>query len=303
MASEGQKSEIVGKVKVNGKPVSDAVVYLLPANTIALSVAPITLTIIQEKGRFKPFFNIVTLGSSIRFENHDDVIHNVNSQHPENRFDLGSHMPNTVKEVVLKNPGIVTIRCKVHPEMAARIYVSPSPFYSVTDETGRFKITKLPYASYEIHTWHASLTPKETTQGTQTIEISSEITTVHLDFTAKNPDQDFADVIHRDWHLVIDEIRMALDLAFIRWEKKKKSAATLRVMTARSKLFHESGLRNAIAKYQGSTRAEAHDRHFDQIRKSVQGIREKMTEASSLRQEIHQLLKELMEDAKAIMAF
>ena len=110
-------AEITGRVLINSEPAERAVAYLTNTDGRPLSPTPVEKTIRQENIRFKPEFLIVPAGSAIRFENHDDEIHNIYSKTAENRFDTGAHVPRTVKTVMLKNPGAVPIRCRTHATM------------------------------------------------------------------------------------------------------------------------------------------------------------------------------------------
>ncbi len=296
IASEQQGGKLVGKVQINGLTVSNAVVYLVPSDDRKLRPLPMIQTIVQKQTRFKPSFMVVTVGSTIRFENHDEKIHNVNSQHPPNRFDLGSHLPKMSKEVVLSQAGIVPVRCKVHEKMKAWIYVSPSPYYALTDEDGQFEINNIPFGAYRVETWYFNLSPIERQAGSTHIDILKSQMEIVLNFKSANPGKDFSDVLIRDWRPVLAEIKTSLNKAIRQWEKQKKTSATVFVMTARSKLFQGSGFRNAIAKNQGETIAEKYDSRFDEIRKSIQGLNKRNIEASSLRKEVDGLLSDLMKD-------
>ena len=145
-----QAGEITGRILINSKPTDGAVVYLTEADGRPLASTPVEKTIRQENIRFKPEFVIVPAGSTLRFENHDDEIHNIYSKAAENRFDTGAHVPHTVKTVTLKNPGAVPIRCRTHSTMRGMIYVAPSPYFTTTDDLGRFEIQNAPSGRYRV---------------------------------------------------------------------------------------------------------------------------------------------------------
>ena len=44
--------------------------------------------------------------------------------------------------------------------MSAAIVVTPTPYYAVTDQHGRFVIERLPAGEYEMETWHEKLGSK-----------------------------------------------------------------------------------------------------------------------------------------------
>lgn len=297
----GVESKVAGRVTIDGKPVAGAVVFLLRSDGEPTSDKPMEITIKQEDTKFDPPFSVVTTGSTIRFENLDDNIHNVNSQTPSNRFDVGSHLPDTIKKVVLKKAGIVLLRCKVHHEMRGKIYVSPSAYFAVTDKAGRFNIHAPVFPAYKMHTWHPSLTEKEIKRGVKQLNPWTSVGNFLIAFESQaGSDKDLTEVNKQDWITVIQEIHTALNNAFIRWEKKKMTSAAIRVMTTQSKLFNESGLRNAISNGHGEQRALDFEDRFDQIRKWVQGLKKKTVKASQLKQNIDLLVKDLMEDARIL---
>ena len=69
------------------------------------------------------------------------------------------------------------MKCDVHPWMRTYLAVMSHPFFSVTGETGEFRIEGLPAGSYTIEAWHERL-------GTQTATIEvADAATGAADFT------------------------------------------------------------------------------------------------------------------------
>jgi len=159
--ADQESGTVKGEVLINAAPAAGAVVYLQPQGSRPSEPPPREVTIIQEQLRFKPSFSVVPAGTTVRFENHDDEIHNIFSKSGANRFDTGAHLPGTVKKVTLKEPGAVPLRCRTHQNMRGLIFVSPSPYYSVTDDRGQFEIRNIPSGSYRIEAWHPRLTAEE----------------------------------------------------------------------------------------------------------------------------------------------
>ncbi len=198
-------------------------------------------------------------------------IHNVKSESRKNRFDVGAHLPGQVKEVVLKKPGPVPLRCKTHTEMRGLIYVTPSPYQAVADDDGRYEITGLPAGRYRIQAWHTGLPEDEPVIAAGTVDLGDGAARQEIALEKPPPPEfDPAVASLRDWQPVVLEIEAELNDALVRWKGGRKSAATLTVMTALSRLYTESGLRAAVSKRLGSERALEHERRFDEIRKQVQ---------------------------------
>ena len=76
-----------------------------------------------------------------------------------------------------ENPEVmVKFKCDVHPWMSAHIGVLPHPFYSVTDDQGKFEIKNLPPGEYTIEAWHEQY-------GTQTQKVTVADGPTSVNFT------------------------------------------------------------------------------------------------------------------------
>jgi plastocyanin len=298
--ADQDRGTVKGEVLINAAPAARAVVYLQPQGSRPSEPAPREVTIIQEQLRFKPSFSVVQAGTTVRFENHDDEIHNIYSKSGANRFDTGAHLPGTAKKVTLKEPGAVPLRCRTHQNMRGLIFVSPSPYYSVTDDRGQFEIQNVPPGSYRVEVWHPRLTAEESKRGGQVLEVGAGPTVLELRFNAKAASGvDLTETADQDWTSVVEQIHVELERAIASWKKGNRTAATSTVMSSVSRLYGESGLRNAIAEQLGKTRADEHERRFDLIRKQVQGVggTEPVTE-TALRREETLLIDGLTADVK-----
>ncbi|HUK57120.1 MAG TPA: hypothetical protein VLY20_10725 [Nitrospiria bacterium] len=299
-----QTGGLTGRVLINSEPADRAVVFLQTPDGRLLSSPPTEKTIRQENLRFKPDFLVVPAGATIRFENHDSEIHNIYSKAEANRFDTGAHLPGTVKEVVLKNPGIVPLRCHTHQNMRGLIFVTPSPYFSVTDDRGQFEIRNIPYGSYRIEAWHPRLTEAESARGGQALELTTGAKVLRLQFHAEaSRGIDLTETTGQDWASAVEQIHAELERAILLWRNGNSTAATSTVMSANSKYYGESGLREKIAQVFGADRALEHERRLDDFRKGVQGIGgpKPVTEAV-LRQQVRALVEELTADVRKIAA-
>ncbi len=64
---------------------------------------------------------------------------------------------------VLAHPGLVTVRCDVHPVTRAWIRVFDHPYFTVTARDGSFKIDSVPPGDYRLAVWQPSLGERDTT--------------------------------------------------------------------------------------------------------------------------------------------
>lgn len=121
--------------------------------------APTAKPVIDQKGlMFTPHIVAVQQGTTVEFLNSDKVAHNVfwisvggNKKLGHN---LGTWPQGEKRPFKFDNPGAVPLLCNVHPEMAAYIVVSPTPYFAVTDKSGAYKIENVPDGGYTVTAWH-----------------------------------------------------------------------------------------------------------------------------------------------------
>jgi len=184
--------KITGTVKVNGlrSPV-DILVYLVKAPPVQEDLSKTKFIMDQQNLTFNPHILPIPVGASVDFPNNDKVDHNIFSLSRTKKFNLGSYKPGDSKAVLFDKPGIVELRCDVHAEMAAYIMVLKNPYFSVTDDQGRFEIPdskhleqngikgikNLPAGNYVLKIWHEKLiTQKQTVTIPENGDVSVEIT-------------------------------------------------------------------------------------------------------------------------------
>jgi plastocyanin len=121
--------------------------------------APTAKPVIDQKGlMFTPHLTVVEQGTTVEFLNSDKVAHNVfwpsvggNKKLTHN---LGTWPQGEKRPFKFDNPGAVPLLCNVHPEMAAYVIVSPTPYFATTDKSGAYKIENIPDGSYTVTAWH-----------------------------------------------------------------------------------------------------------------------------------------------------
>jgi plastocyanin len=151
VAAAQPTGRVVGTVKVSeadGQPaVADVVVYVLGFNEPPSEKA----TTIAQKGRkFVPALVAVTVGEKVEFPNFDPFLHNVFSQSPPRKFDLGSFPKGETKEISFPVAGAVDVFCNIHPEMAATIIVLPNRRHTVAGPDGKFVIDGVPPGDWTV---------------------------------------------------------------------------------------------------------------------------------------------------------
>jgi len=144
-----------GTARAKGRPEPNAVVWLdAPgAPDVREHATPVVLD--QRNQNFYPHVLVVRVGTEVRLPNNDRVFHNVFSFHDGKRFDLGLYPVGTSKRVTFDRAGISRIFCNIHPNMAAYVVSVDTPYFAVSDETGRFRMSSVPPGTYTFHAWRA----------------------------------------------------------------------------------------------------------------------------------------------------
>ena len=148
---------ISGKVSgVSG----ESVVYV---DTIAGKTfpAPAEHPVVDQKGLlFQPHIVVVLAGTTVDFLNSDKVAHNVfwpSLQQGTKKLpgkNLGTWPQGEKRPFKFDQPGVASLLCNVHPEMAGYVVVSPTPYYATTDKSGNYKIENVPDGQYNVVAWH-----------------------------------------------------------------------------------------------------------------------------------------------------
>ena len=158
---ENERYEIVSKAGVLATDPPRAVVYL--AGSFPKSASLPTKTVAQKDLAFRPPLLAIEVGTKVEFPNEDDTYHNIFSYSPAKRFDLGRYPPeeNPPPSQTFDKPGLVTLRCDIHEHMRGLILVLETPYFTITDAKGHFRLTNLPAGHYLLKAWVNSKTTWE----------------------------------------------------------------------------------------------------------------------------------------------
>jgi len=155
---ENERYEVVSKAGILGTEPPRAVVYL--AGDFPRSASLPSKTVRQKDLAFIPALLAIELGTKVEFPNEDDTYHNIFSYSPPKRFDLGRYPPdeNPPPSQIFDKPGLVTLRCDIHDHMRGLILVLETPYFTLTDPRGHFRLTNLPAGHYLLKAWVNSKT-------------------------------------------------------------------------------------------------------------------------------------------------
>lgn len=145
-------------VDAAGRPVTDAVVTLVPASGGAPRPrAAGGYRVVQKNTTFNPFVSIVPVGATVAFPNLDPFRHHVYSFSPAKTFELKLFASDQSRSVTFDRAGIVAIGCNIHDSMSAYIFVSDTPWAQRTPASGTVRFSDSPSGAVVMKVWHPYL--------------------------------------------------------------------------------------------------------------------------------------------------
>jgi hypothetical protein len=109
--------------------------------------------LLQKDKKFTPHVLVVQAGTAVEFPNHDPFFHNVFSLFEGKRFDLGLYEAGSTRTVHFDRVGVSYIFCNIHPEMNAVVISLKTPYYGLSDSSGKVSIPNVPPGRYSMQVW------------------------------------------------------------------------------------------------------------------------------------------------------
>ena len=127
----------------SGEAIEHAVVWIDLASPPG-STSPSRAIVNQINQQFVPYVTPVEVGTTVDFPNNDPFRHHVYSFSPAKTFELKLYGGGETQSVTFDKPGPVALGCNIHDNMLAYVFVTPGPFFAVTDGAGRARIDGAP---------------------------------------------------------------------------------------------------------------------------------------------------------------
>ena len=119
----------------------------------------------NAKCLFVAHVTAVASGDHVRVKNSDAILHNTHGfLNRTTAFNLALPNKDQMIDITrrLTKPGVVRVLCDAHPHMSAWLVVHDSPYVTVTDARGAFRIADIPPGTYKVTMWHAGFRKKGT---------------------------------------------------------------------------------------------------------------------------------------------
>jgi plastocyanin len=166
-------------------------VWLDPVDSPAAALVTSTkaaAAIVQKDKMFEPHVTVVRRGSYISFPNQDPFFHNVFSLYNGKRFDLGLYEAGTSKSIRFDRPGVSYLFCNIHEDMSAIVLAVDTPYYGISDHTGKIEISGVPDGRYTLHVFYERSTAEQLKSLDREVTISPATRTIAEIHVVASPD-------------------------------------------------------------------------------------------------------------------
>jgi plastocyanin len=138
---------------VDGKGIGATVVVLRSTDPARPLAKPVQATMDQRDKQFVPQVLVVPTGSKVIFPNKDTVQHQVFSNSRTKTFVLKLYR-GTPEPQSFDRPGVVPVRCNIHDNMQAYVFVVDGQYFGRTDATGSWKVPDVQPGTYTVQVLH-----------------------------------------------------------------------------------------------------------------------------------------------------
>jgi plastocyanin len=141
----------------DGRGVANVVVRVKGPRPASPPTAPVRLE--QRACAYRPRVQGAVVGQPLEVFNADSTLHNVHAYAGTKGLFNVAQPPGSqaVSKPSPSSPGPVRLKCDIHRWMVAWVVYGDSPFFTVTDKDGGFKVEGLPAGTWELELWHESL--------------------------------------------------------------------------------------------------------------------------------------------------
>jgi plastocyanin len=117
-------------------------------------VHPAAAIMDQRQMKFVPNILVIQTGTGVDFPNSDQIEHQVYSFSTPKPFKLSLYAGHKYPPIVFDRAGLVVVGCNIHDQMIGYIYVTDSPYFGRSDESGQWSAHDLPTGNYLLTAWH-----------------------------------------------------------------------------------------------------------------------------------------------------
>ena len=272
---ENEFTRVWGTVKLNGQPLgSSTVVFLETKDKLRVPGQKTQVVTIRQRNlRFVPRHSVVFVGSTIKFVNDDNEVHNIYSKSLSNQFNLGAMAAGSSKVIMVEDAGPIVLRCNIHKDMVGTLFVVPNGYYTASGKNGEFEFKSVKSKEYFLQVWHPQLYPEEVDAAMKSIGLTGRDVTYDFDIKSQSKSGEIHDMVDKtDYDTIVTNIEKLLYDAITSWIEGNKYKPRKQILIAITKHYDGEGLKGAIAKSFNEKRSVNLEEKLDAIRKKLSGI-------------------------------
>jgi plastocyanin len=147
-------------VVVSGGDLANVFVYVKDGLGSRTFDVPKDAVVLDQSGcKYHPHVLGVMAGQTVQIKNDDQTTHNIHPTPKDNREWNESQPPSSpaIEKNFAREEIMLPVKCNQHPWMKMYVSVVKSPFYAVTDKSGKYEIKGLPPGDYTIAFVHEKL--------------------------------------------------------------------------------------------------------------------------------------------------
>jgi hypothetical protein len=153
---DSEKTRDLERLIVNSQGgVKNTVVFLKNVSEgKAFDLPPARRFLDQKHCRYEPHILLVPQNFALQMKSSDATLHTIHMDGAAS-YNLPFPFVDQVVSRPMENAGVVNLKCNGgHVWMNAEMIVAPHPYYTVTDDNGKFELTDVPAGQYQIVAWH-----------------------------------------------------------------------------------------------------------------------------------------------------
>lgn len=155
------KTLIVQVLNTDKVPLENMVVYAEPIGHEVTLKNTDTLEVGQQNKSFIPYISVMQLGSDVKFNNKDNITHQIYSPVGKNKFSVKIRSGQQVIKSDFKQAGEVSMGCNIHDWMSGYMLIVDTPFFAKSDKSGNTTINISQSGQYKVVVWHPQIKEAE----------------------------------------------------------------------------------------------------------------------------------------------
>jgi len=140
-----------------GQILPNMVVYLEPPEGMKLHTTNNLIEVAQIDKSFSPYIGVMQKGSSVKFNNKDNISHHIYSPIGVDKFAFKINAGEDYIKNDFLNAGSISMGCNIHDWMSGHLLVVETPYFNKTDKQGIAKINVEESGEYNVVVWHPQM--------------------------------------------------------------------------------------------------------------------------------------------------